>query len=102
MMVLYTRDENGLYSGSYAYYDKFLEFTGGGSATSFEEMHADCFISLEVAVEGCTDIPFSINNIKESVAFDFLQCYDEDELDKAHNMRKTGSTLQAIAEALQK
>jgi hypothetical protein len=33
-------------------------------------------------------IPFDIKNIKESVKFDLVECYDLDEADIAYELRK--------------
>ncbi|CAF4894884.1 unnamed protein product, partial [Rotaria sp. Silwood1] len=65
ILLIYVLQEDGSCEGGY--YEDVLNIMGGVSGNSFQEMCDEAYESLEEAMEGENNIPFNINNIKESV-----------------------------------
>ncbi len=72
IILTYLIDEDGNYGGGF--HERSLSVTGGGSGKSFADMLKDACASLKAGVEGEHQIPFDVNNIKETVVFDCLEC----------------------------
>jgi predicted RNase H-like HicB family nuclease len=68
ILLIYLLDDHGNYGG--AYHEMSLSMTGGVGGKSFNETLEQAYESLEEVMEGENQIPFDINNIKESVVFD--------------------------------
>lgn len=96
--LIYSIDELGNYYGSY--YCKPVEGTGFFQAKTFEEMYDEAYDSLTTCVYGENNIPFDVDNIKNSVVFDVIKCDTGEEMDMAHDMRRKGKSSSEIIEAL--
>jgi len=59
-------------------------------------MLEDAYASLKVGVEGEHQIPFDVNNIKETVVFDCLECYTVNQMDKIFQLEADGKSFTEI------
>jgi hypothetical protein len=91
-------DEDGYCESIYR--DKSLEMYGGVGGDSFQKMYDEAYESLK-AVANCKDnVPFDINNIKESVVFDLVKCYTTDEFDMALSLKDEKKTYTEINDVI--
>jgi hypothetical protein len=100
ILLIYLIEGNGLYGGGYT--DKALKITGGSTGESVDEMVEKAYESLKDGLTGENNIPFDINNIKESVVFDLIECHTEDEMEKAFDLERKGMDGKEINEVIQK
>ncbi|CAF1350446.1 unnamed protein product [Rotaria sordida] len=100
ILLIYHIDEDGHYNGSY--YDKFFKYTACVDGETLQTLLDECYVTLIEAIEDINNVPFDINNIKESVIFDCIQCQSDEEIEKAHSMKQNGYTFEKINEEIQR
>ena len=72
ILLIYLLHEDGYYDGGYD--AKLLNLRGADGGESYEEMVDQVYESLKDCIEGESDIPFDIENTKESIVFDTVEC----------------------------
>ena len=100
ILVVYLLDEDGYLGGAFRI--KPMNFAGGVSGRSVDELLVDCYESLELGVEVSDNVPFDTTDLRKSVVFDFVECLNEEEFDVATKMKKAGDTFETIFEAIQR
>jgi predicted RNase H-like HicB family nuclease len=99
LWLIYMREEDGSYGG--AFRDFSLVYTGGVSGKTFQEMYDQAYEVLEEAMVGETYIPFDVNNMKESVIFDCVECKSLDEMDLVFDLASSGNNINEVLLKLQ-
>jgi len=90
IILIYLVEDGGSYGGGY--YEPFTDLMGAVGVDSIDVMVNEAYESLKQAMEIMDEVPFDINNIKESVVFDLVECQTENEMDTAHTLlNKQGS-----------
>ncbi|UJR24106.1 hypothetical protein I4U23_027073 [Adineta vaga] len=84
------------------YHDLLLKIGGDAEGSSFEEMCDEAYESLQEAVDGEQNIPFDVNNIKDSVVFDCLECENINEMDMIFDSAHEGKTFNDLKKILDK
>jgi len=64
-------------------------------------MREQAYELLEDCMEDEPDILFDIKNSKESVVFDYVECHNTKELDKALELRIDGKSVEEPKKAIQ-
>ncbi len=101
ILLIYIIDEElGYYSGNY--YDKSLKLTGFVEGKTLEEMYNDCYESLTMCMKDEDNVPFNVNDMKNSVVFDEIKCETDEEMDKTCEMKHAGKNFSEIIETIKK
>jgi hypothetical protein len=99
LILIYLVQDDGSYGGGY--YEPCVDLMGAVGGESINEMIEDAYGSLKDAAEVITDpMPFDVNNIKESVVFDRVECHSEYEMDIALTHHKKGTHFEEINKIL--
>lgn len=98
IVLIYRVHDDGSYGGGY--YEPSVDLMGGIGGDSINKMVNEAYESLEQATEVVGDVPFDIYHIKDSIAFDLVECYTEDEMDTAHTLLYKGTSFEMINNAV--
>lgn len=101
ILFIYTKYEDDYCEGCYYIDIDTLRGCGGVSEETFDKMYEKAYESLQHAVEGEDDVPFDINNIKKSVAFDFVECHNMDEAEAALEFKEKGKNFEELNNIIQ-
>ncbi|CAF3607008.1 unnamed protein product [Rotaria sp. Silwood1] len=84
LILVYRADDygEGIYYGG-GYYEPSMEMTGAVGGKSIKEIIDEAYESLEEAMKSEKNIPYDINNIRNLIKFDLVECYNEKEMEKA-------------------
>ena len=78
-----------------------MEFTSIVIGRSGDHLRNECFELLESVVQVVANAPFDTTELRKSVAFDFVECLNEDDYEMVLQMEGTGDTFENVFEAFQ-
>ncbi|UJR29516.1 hypothetical protein I4U23_010733 [Adineta vaga] len=83
IILIYLVEDDGSYGDGY--YEPIVDLMGGVAGDSIDELVNEAYKLLELATKAIDNMPFDINNVKNSVHFDLVECHDKHEMDTAHD-----------------
>jgi hypothetical protein len=99
ILVIYLVRVDGSLGGGYRI--EPMEFTGIVIGQSVDHLRTECYELLESVVQVVANAPFDTTDLCKSVAFDFVECLNEDDYEMALQMRDAGGTFENIFNAVQ-
>ncbi|CAF1095318.1 unnamed protein product [Adineta ricciae] len=95
ILIYLVHEEDNNYCGG-GYRDVPTKLVGAVGGDTINDMVDEAYESLEENVRTEINVPFNTENIKESVAFDLVECYNEEEMNVAFEYRRQGRSCEDI------